>query len=55
MFGLGPRETAAVGALAIHFLVMFLIADVGPPDRTVITDMSLEEPPAEPEPLPSRR
>ena len=53
MFGLGPRETAAVGALAIHFLVMFLIADVERPAPYIVTDMALEEVvEAEPEPVP---
>lgn len=50
MFGLGPRETAAVGALAIHFLVMFLIADVERPPAYVVTDMSLDEDPEPPPP-----
>jgi len=60
MLGLGPRETAAVGALAIHLVVMFLIAEVKRPERDVVVDMSMEdvdipepaEKPPEPETLP---
>jgi protein TonB len=58
MLGLGPRETAAVGALAIHLVVMFLIAEVKRPKPDVVVDMSMEdvippepeEQPPEPEP-----
>lgn len=59
MFGLGPRETAALGALAIHLLVMFLIAEVKRPERVELVDMSMEdviepEPEKEPDPEPEK-
>jgi periplasmic protein TonB len=51
MSGLGPRETAALGALAIHALIMFLVAEVERPDRIEVVDMEMaEEPEPEPEP-----
>jgi TonB family protein len=58
MLGLGPRETAAVGALAVHLVVMFLIAEVKRPRPDQVVDMAMEdvippepeEKPPEPEP-----
>lgn len=59
MLGLGPRETAALGALAIHLVVMFLIAEVKRPEPVVLVDMSMEdviepEPEKQPEPEPPK-